>query len=95
MVGEELSALALVEVIVGEGFLGDLFCIPTGGAHGEFGLRRSPGRMDEREGLVDPREQSRPPGGATEPPEVGSVRGSVWVPEIPMPGVNGQGKIPH
>ena len=66
MVGEELSALALVEVIVGnglgfggieggrlievvgEGILGDLLCISTGWVHGEFGLRRSPGRMDER-----------------------------------------------
>ena len=66
MVGEELSALVLIEVIVGnglrlggielgalievvgEGIPGDLFCIPAAWAHGEFGLRWSPGRMDER-----------------------------------------------
>ena len=38
---------ALVEV-VGEGFLGDLFCLPTVGPHGELGLGWSPGGMEER-----------------------------------------------
>ena len=39
----------LVEV-VGERFLGGLFCFPTVGPHGELGLRRSPGGMDQRRG---------------------------------------------
>jgi len=38
---------ALIEV-VGEGFLGDLVCLPAVGPHGEFGLRRPPGGMEER-----------------------------------------------
>ncbi|MFH1765897.1 MAG: hypothetical protein ABIF09_17050, partial [Gemmatimonadota bacterium] len=37
----------LVEV-VGERFLGGLFYFPTGGAHVELGLGRSPGWMDKR-----------------------------------------------
>jgi hypothetical protein len=36
----------LVEV-VGEGFLGDLVCFPTGGPHVELNLGRSPGGMEE------------------------------------------------
>ena len=45
---------ALVEV-VGEGFLGDLLCFPTDGAHGELDLGWSPGGMGEggRSGLSD------------------------------------------
>ena len=39
----------LVEV-VGEGFLGDLFCLPTAGPHGELGLGWTPGRVGERGG---------------------------------------------
>ena len=44
----------LVEV-VGEGFLGGLFCLPTVGPHGEFGLGWAPGRMGQRgrSGLAD------------------------------------------
>ena len=45
--GIELGAL--IEV-VGEGFLDDLFCLPTvgpHGSHGELGLGRSSGGMDE------------------------------------------------
>jgi hypothetical protein len=38
---------AFVEV-VGEAFLGGLFCFRAGGPHVEFGLRRSPGGMGER-----------------------------------------------
>jgi hypothetical protein len=37
----------LVEV-VGVGFLGDLVCLSTAGPHVEFGLRRSPGGVDQR-----------------------------------------------
>lgn len=36
----------LIEV-VGEGILGDLFCLPTAWAHGKFGLGWPPGRMEE------------------------------------------------
>ena len=45
---------ALIEV-VGEGSLDDLFCFPTGGLHGELGLRGSPGGGDQRGegGLAD------------------------------------------
>jgi hypothetical protein len=44
----------LIEV-VGEGILGDLFCLPTVGSHVELGLRRPPGRLEERgrSGLAD------------------------------------------
>ncbi len=44
----------LVEV-VGEGFLGDLVCFRPAGPHGELGLGRSPGGMEERGrgGLTD------------------------------------------
>ncbi len=50
--GIELGGL--VEV-VGERFPGDLLCFLTAEAHGEFGLRRSSGRMEEwgRGGLTD------------------------------------------
>lgn len=36
--------------VVGEGFVGDLVVFPTGGAHGELGLRGSPGGVDQRGG---------------------------------------------
>jgi hypothetical protein len=44
----------LVEV-VGEGLLGDLFCLPTVGPHGELGLGWAPGGVDQRgrSGLSD------------------------------------------
>lgn len=42
-----LGASALVEV-VWEGFLGGLFSFPTVEIHGELGLGRSPGGMDQR-----------------------------------------------
>ena len=53
--GIELGAL--VEV-VGEGFLGDLVCLPTAGPlgpHGEVGLGWSPGGVEEggRSGVAD------------------------------------------
>jgi hypothetical protein len=55
--GIELGAL--VEV-VREGFLGGLVCLPTAGPHGELGLRRSPGGMDQWRGggLIDVGEDS-------------------------------------
>ena len=41
--------------VVGEGFPGGLDCLPTAGPHGELGLGRSSGGMDEggRSGLTD------------------------------------------